>query len=81
MQGFLDAVTGIANEDVYKRQTLHFTGAPTHASTPELGRNPAAAISELVFALPGFTQPARHRGMVLATVCLLYTSDVYKRQL
>lgn len=48
--------------------TLHFTGAPTHASTPELGRNPAAAISELVCALPGFTQPARHRGMVLATV-------------
>lgn len=48
--------------------TLHFTGAPTHASTPELGRNPAAAISELVCALPGFTLPAQHKGMVLATV-------------
>ena len=47
---------------------LSFTGVPSHASMPELGRNPAYAISELVCALPGLTEPAVWKGMVFATV-------------
>lgn len=47
---------------------LSFEGVPSHASLPELGRNPAYAISELVCALPGLTDPAAWKGMVFATV-------------
>ena len=47
---------------------LSFRGVPSHASMPELGRNPAYAIAEIVSALPGLTDPAQHRGVVLATV-------------
>lgn len=47
---------------------LSFLGTPSHASLPELGRNPAYAIAELVTALPELTRPGDHRGLVLATV-------------
>ena len=47
---------------------LSFTGVPSHASMPELGRNPAYAIADVVQALPDLTDPAKHRGIVLATV-------------
>ena len=47
---------------------LSFTGAPTHASTPELGRNPAYAVAAVVSALPGLTRREDHRGLVMATV-------------
>lgn len=47
---------------------LQFTGVPTHASTPELGRNPAFAIAYLVSAIPELTSPKRHEGLVLCTV-------------
>ncbi len=47
---------------------LSFRGVPSHASMPELGRNPAYAIADIVEALPGLTDPAQHRGLVLATI-------------
>ena len=47
---------------------LDFTGVPSHASLPELGRNPAYAIANLVTALPGLTDPAKWKGMVFATI-------------
>ena len=47
---------------------LRFTGVPTHASTPELGRNPACAVAAVVSALEGLTRPEDHRGLVLCTV-------------
>jgi amidohydrolase len=47
---------------------LSFQGVPSHASMPELGRNPAYAISDIIQALPGFTDPAKHKGMVFATI-------------
>ena len=47
---------------------LSFRGVPSHASMPELGRNPAYAVADIVEALPGLTDPARHRGLVLATI-------------
>ena len=48
--------------------TLDFTGVSTHASTPELGRNPAQAVARVVSALPGLTRRKDHRGLVMATV-------------
>ena len=47
---------------------LRFTGVPTHASTPELGRNPASAVAAVVSAIPELTRPEEHRGLVLCTV-------------
>ena len=47
---------------------LRFTGVPTHASTPELGRNPAYAVAAVVSAIPALTRPERHRGLVMGTV-------------
>ena len=47
---------------------LRFTGVPTHASTPELGRNPAYAVAAVVSAIPELTRPEEHRGLVLCTV-------------
>lgn len=47
---------------------LDFQGIPSHASMPELGRNPAYAIAELVQALPGLSDPAKHRGICFATI-------------
>lgn len=47
---------------------LSFQGTPSHASMPENGRNPAYAISNIIQALPELTDPAQHRGLVLATI-------------
>ena len=51
-----------------KGMILRFQGTPAHASTPELGRNPAQAVAGLVAALPGLTRREEHRGLVMATV-------------
>lgn len=51
-----------------KGLTLRFEGTPTHASTPELGRNPAQAVARVVAALPELTRREDHRGLVMATV-------------
>lgn len=51
-----------------KGVTLRFQGVSTHASTPELGRNPAQAVAGIVSALPGLTRREDHRGLVMATV-------------
>lgn len=47
---------------------MEFTGVSTHASTPELGKNPAKAISEIVLALDDLIEKNGKEGMVLATV-------------
>ncbi len=47
---------------------LSFRGTPSHASMPEMGRNPAYAISDIIQALPSLTDPAQHRGLILATI-------------
>lgn len=38
-----------------KGMILRFTGVPTHASTPELGRNPAYAVAAVVSTIPELT--------------------------
>ena len=45
-----------------------FTGAPTHASTPELGKNPAKALSEMVLSIDDITRSVEPTGLLLATV-------------
>lgn len=47
---------------------LQFEGVSTHASTPELGRNPAQAVAKVVGALPSLTRREDHQGLVMATV-------------
>lgn len=54
-----------------KGLTLQFEGVPSHASMPELGKNPAFAISELVGQIPGLTDPGAYQGLVLCTVIQL----------
>ncbi len=51
-----------------KGMTIHLKGAPAHASTPELGKNPAFAIAKLVDAIPGLIDPSQHKGLILCTV-------------
>lgn len=48
--------------------TIEMVGAPTHASTPELGRNPANAISQLACSLPQLSAPVHYTGLVLCTI-------------
>ena len=54
---------------------LRFTGLKSHASRPEDGINPAFAISRIVTELPALTDPARSRGLVLATVIGIHVGE------
>ena len=47
---------------------LHFEGAPSHASAPEKGRNPAYAIGKVLCALPDLADTRHTKGLVLCTV-------------
>lgn len=47
---------------------IHMEGAPTHASMPEYGKNPAFAIAQVINAIPGYTSADKNRGLVLCTV-------------
>ena len=48
--------------------TLSFSGAPAHAAYPEYGRNPGFAAARLTAALPALADPARYRGLTMATL-------------
>ena len=47
---------------------LDFQGTPSHASMPELGRNPAYAIADLIQNLARLQEPGQYRGLTLATI-------------
>lgn len=47
---------------------IHMEGAPSHASQPEKGINPAFAIAKIIDAIPELTSPACNKEMVLCTV-------------
>lgn len=51
-----------------KGMELIFTGTSAHASQPEMGKNPAKAISRTVLALDQIADPRRYEGLILATV-------------
>jgi len=46
---------------------IKLTGSPAHAAYPENGKNPAAAIAEIITAVNSYVNLG-HRGMLLATV-------------
>lgn len=46
---------------------IKLEGVPSHAAYPENGKNPAAAVSEIISAVNGYVSLG-HRGMLLATV-------------
>lgn len=45
-----------------------FTGVSTHASTPELGRNPAKAIGEMILSIDSLAEQCGEKGILFATV-------------
>jgi amidohydrolase len=47
---------------------MRFTGASTHASQPEKGKNPAFAMAEVISAIPAIYAPEKYKGLVLCTV-------------
>lgn len=51
-----------------KGMTIHYTGTPSHASMPELGKNPAFAIADIIHAIPSLIRPEEYSGLVLCTV-------------
>lgn len=51
-----------------KGLTISFEGAPSHASEPEHGINPAEAISELILAIKEEVEEPGYKGLVMATV-------------
>ena len=51
-----------------KGMEIHMEGKPAHASYPEVGINPAAAISRLVLRLDEFVAKRAQEGLLLATV-------------
>ena len=54
-----------------KGMTIEMHGTPTHASLPELGKNPAFALAHITCAIPELIAPGRYTGMVLCTVIQL----------
>ena len=48
--------------------SLFFTGVPSPASDPGIGRNPAQAIARIISALPGLYRAEDYEGLVLCTV-------------
>jgi amidohydrolase len=47
---------------------IDMVGAPSHASQPEKGRNPAFAIAKIIDGIPIWTEASTNKGMVLCTV-------------
>lgn len=65
--GSLGIRTGTIN-CASKGMEIIFTGASAHASQPEMGRNPAKAVSRTVLELDHIADPFRYSGLILATV-------------
>lgn len=47
---------------------ITFTGASAHASQPEMGRNPAFAVSATALETGKLSNPANYEGLVMATI-------------
>jgi amidohydrolase len=60
----LDGVSNFGS----KGMIIHMEGAPSHASHPEKGVNPAFAIAKIIDAIPELTSPVCNKGIVLCTV-------------
>lgn len=51
-----------------KGMIINMIGSPSHASQPELGKNPAFAIAKLIDKLPAITKNSAKKGQVLSTI-------------
>ena len=51
-----------------KGMAISMEGAPSHASQPELGKNPAFAIAKVIEAIETYSQTPSARGIVLCTI-------------
>ena len=58
-----------------KGMSVYMKGTPTHASIPENGINPVFALTEIVRAIPEFTDPDAYEGLVLCTIVQLDVGD------
>lgn len=65
--GSINVIDGTAHY-ASKGMTIHMQGAPSHASEPEKGKNPAYAIANIINSIPDFVSPDRNKGDVLCTV-------------
>ena len=65
--GTVQVIDGVLN-CASKGMILSYRGVPSHASMPELGKNPAYAIAEIIRQLPEIVAPEKYRGLVLATI-------------
>lgn len=51
-----------------KGMIINMTGSPSHASQPELGKNPAFPISKVIESLPEITSLSAKKGKALSTI-------------
>lgn len=51
-----------------KGMIINMIGSPSHASQPELGKNPAFAIAKVIDKLPEITKSSAKNGQVLSTI-------------
>lgn len=51
-----------------KGMIINMNGSPTHASQPELGKNPSLGIANLISSIPKLISPENNEGVVLCTV-------------
>lgn len=64
---FVNVIDGTSNF-ASKGMTIEMIGAPSHASQPEKGRNPAFAIAKIIDRIPEWTASKDNKGIVLCTV-------------
>ena len=65
--GTVQVIDGVLN-CASKGMIISYQGTPSHASMPELGKNPAYAIAEIIRQLPDIAAPEKYCGLVLATI-------------
>ena len=58
-----------------KGMSVFLKGTPTHASQPELGKNPAFAFADIIKAIPELIRPEGHKGLLLCTIVQVDIGD------
>ncbi len=73
-EGTVLARRGVSN-CASRGMIIEMIGTPTHASQPELGKNPVFALADVVCAIPALSAPERYTGIVLCTVIQLAAGE------
>ena len=63
----VNAIKGVT-QWASKGMIINMAGSPSHASQPELGKNPAFAIAKVIDKLPEITKSSAKKGQVLSTI-------------